>query len=150
MEKILEDFYVHKNQMIKLIENTSFEKTTKALTEYIIEFFVKKELVIQREVKTRFHIDYKKPNKQYTRFISKSHRVGYIDLRVSKFMKSESILDIEIDRSNKRASLGKLIYSKNTLNHKVLWIRWGCGRYSMENSMKNLIDENEIPILYLF
>ena len=150
MDEILKDFYTHKNQMIKLIENTP-KGTTKALTQFIVEYFVKKELVIEREVKTRFHTDFKKPSKNYNmKRIRGAHREGFLDLRISKFMNTESIMDIEIDRYNKKSSVGKLIYSKNTLNHKVLWIRWGWGRYRMENSMKNLIDENEIPILYLF
>jgi len=104
------------------------EPVTKAITDYLTKFFLSYNNVItvEKEVRTIIPKEYRR---QYSNV--KTNTKGYC--------------------GNKLTSLGKLIYSKNILKHDVLWVRFNAkpGSKNSIAPLKNLIDNNNIPVIYI-
>ena len=132
-EEIINDF---KRERINLltehikIYSTKKEKTL-FITRYLKQYFESYKCAVFLEVQTeepklkiREKFSNLTPN-YYRNFIKNRHKYnedvfGYLDMRI---ISKNQVLDIEIDSTNKKWSIVKLLFSRETQKHNILWIR---------------------------
>jgi hypothetical protein len=132
-EEIINDFT--KKKLDLLTENIKTYSSRKEKTLFITRYFKKYFenykcsvfLEVQTEepkskIKEKFSDITPSYNKYYKQNMHKYNKdiFGYIDMRI---VSKNQVLDIEIDSTNKKWSIIKLLYSRETLNHNILWIR---------------------------
>ena len=146
----------------KITEIANTKKSTIYVTKCMRKYFISLGYAVFEEVKTDVPIidikekygeinslTMRKKNKlplQYNLFKTEINAdiYGFIDLRI---VSKKEVLDIEIDSKNSKHSLSKLMYSKNDLGYKVLWIRH---QNAMSLKIDKLAKKSNINVLKLY